>query len=78
MDVDGDPRVPRVIHVPYKPLRDGEHAADGPLFLGDHLPFHVRRVLRDPAIDFPVEIFHDFRAPLLPPSLGRGDLLPTV
>jgi hypothetical protein len=32
----------------------------------DDVPFHLRHVRRDPAVNFTLKIFHDFRAPLRP------------
>jgi hypothetical protein len=41
--------------------------------LGD-FPFHLGCHFWHPAVDLPVEIFNDFRASLIPPHFGGGNL----
>ena len=41
-------------------------------------PSDLGRVLGDPAVNLPVEILDDLRAALVPPGLGRRDLLPVL
>ena len=43
------------------------HVADLLLRGGGHLPLHLGRVLRDPAVDLAVEVLDDLRPPLRPP-----------
>ena len=61
--------------VEYAPLfRDDWDVAV--LFIGltGHFPIDLGSILGHPAIDFPVKIFYNFRASLIPPHQGCCDL----
>ena len=67
LDIDGDQRIGRIVHVPDKLLRDNRDVAVHLLGRRSHLPFHRWRPCGHAAINLPIEVLDDLGAPLLPP-----------
>src|SRR6266568_8280384 len=70
LNVHADLRIGRVVSVTNELLCDDWHIAIVCLSRARYFPFHSRNVLWHAAINFPIEILHDFRSPPLPPHFG--------
>ena len=75
LNIDGDLRIGGVIDVTYKLFGDGIDIAILALSGVGYLPLDLGDVPGHAAVDFAIEILHDFGAALIPPLLGAGDLL---
>src|SRR5438132_11264065 len=61
----------------HKFFRDDREVPISFICRADDFPLHSGCDLRDPSVDFSIEILYDFRPPLIPPHL-RGSNLPSI
>src|SRR4249920_1809384 len=59
-------------------LRDNREIANFFLGSASDFPVYFRRGGRNTAVNFAIEIFNNFRAPLVPPDFRGGNLLAVV